>query len=101
MTTSVLDCLVVMRRLLALALLVVACSRTTPPPRTPAKVPPSGTCASSCLHYYECKGTDPSSDDLATCARECEKGPTDQESLRAFETMDCVQAVRVIEGDPS
>ena len=90
-----------MRRFFALALLVFGCSRAAPPPKSPAQAPPSGTCASSCLHYYECKGLDPSSDDLASCARECEKGPTDPDSLRAFEAMDCVQAVRAIEGDPS
>ena len=90
-----------MRRGFALALLVFACSRPAAPPTTPAQAPPSGTCASSCLHYYECKGVDPSSDDLAACARECEKGPSDPGSLRAFEAMDCLQAVQAIDGDPS
>ena len=79
---------------------VVACSKSAPPPKAPPPAP-AGTCASSCMHYFDCKGIDPSSDDLAVCAKECEKGDADPESLKKFESLDCASAIAVIEGDAS
>src|SRR5687768_6085652 len=92
-----------MRRLALLVWFsIAACTKATPPPKAPAAPPPAGgTCASICMHYFDCKGVDPTSDDLAVCARECEKGPADPEQLKHFESLDCPTAIAVIEGDPS
>ena len=86
-----------MRRLaILIGFVIAACSRSAPPPKAPPP-PPGGTCASSCMHYFDCKGVDPTSDDLAVCARECERGPADPEQLRHFESLDCPTAIAVIE----
>jgi hypothetical protein len=90
-----------MARVGILLFLLVACSKSSPPPQAPPVRPPGGTCASSCMHYFDCKGVDPTSDDLAVCARECEKGPADPESLKRFELLDCPTAIAVIEGESS
>jgi hypothetical protein len=57
----------------------------------------TGTCAGACDHYIECKpghaGTD-----RDRCARECPGVFADSDSLMAFESLTCKDAVEYVDG---
>ena len=77
---------------LALALLMVSCvvNKLMGPRLT-------GTCDGACAHYVECKpGT--SNADRDRCRAECPEVFSDNESLMAYESLSCANAVEYVDG---
>jgi hypothetical protein len=77
---------------LAISLLMVGCmvSRLTGPRLT-------GTCDGACAHYVQCKpGLGDA--DRARCAAECPDVFSDRESLMAYESLSCADAVEYVDG---
>ncbi|HEY3805244.1 MAG TPA: hypothetical protein VGL61_21690 [Kofleriaceae bacterium] len=57
----------------------------------------TGTCAGACDHYVECKpGHAPT--DRDRCARECPNAFGDPDSLMAYESLSCQDAVEYVDG---
>ena len=56
----------------------------------------TGTCAGACAHYAGCKD-DPEGAE-ARCARECPDVFSDEDSLRAYESLACEDAVEYVDG---
>jgi hypothetical protein len=58
----------------------------------------TGTCEGACDHYLACKR---SGDQTArtACVAECREVFFDDESLRAFESLECRDVVEYVEGD--
>ncbi len=57
----------------------------------------TGTCSGACAHYIECKPGHPEAD-RATCEQECPGVFSDQDSLMAFESLQCRDAVEFVDG---
>ena len=76
-------------RVLLLALALSACIVRTVHPRRL-----TGTCEGACDHYLECKG----GGDAGTCITECRQVFSDDESLRAFESLSCADTIEYVEG---
>jgi hypothetical protein len=59
----------------------------------------TGTCDGACAHYVGCRG-EPDRDGAvrAACEAECPAVLTDQDSLMAFESLSCPDAVEFVEG---
>jgi hypothetical protein len=59
----------------------------------------TGTCHGACAHYVACK---PSHDkhDARRCETECPDVFSDRDSLVAFESLSCQDAVEFVDGDP-
>jgi hypothetical protein len=58
----------------------------------------TGTCDGACDHYLGCKHDRDPAAKLA-CRRECSEVFQDEESLRAFESLDCSDTIEYVEGD--
>ena len=57
----------------------------------------TGTCDGACAHYLECKAG-PSPADRDRCRAECPEVFSDRESLMAYESLSCTNAVEYIDG---
>ena len=68
--------------------------------RAPASLRLTGTCAGACAHYVACK---PGHPDAARgqCEAECPHVFSDPESLMAYESLTCADAVEYIDGVPA
>lgn len=58
----------------------------------------TGTCEGACDHYLACKRTG-GGDARVACVAECREVLQDPESLRAFESLSCRDAIEYVEGD--
>jgi len=58
----------------------------------------TGTCEGACAHYLECKPGH-GERDLARCRAECPEVFSDRDSLMAYESLSCQDAVEYIDGD--
>ena len=81
---------IVLGILIALTLASCIVKRFTTPRLT-------GTCQGVCAHYVECKPGHPK-DDRARCEAECPDVFSDQDSLMAYESLSCKDAVEYIDG---
>jgi hypothetical protein len=77
-------------RILLLALVLSACIVRTVHTR---KL--TGTCEGACDHYIECKD---GGGDAGACVAECRQVFSDDESLRAFESLSCADTIEYVEG---
>jgi hypothetical protein len=59
----------------------------------------TGTCRGACDWYLRCKGTG-DADLRGRCLRECPEVFSDEQSLMAFESMSCRNAIEYVEGTP-
>jgi hypothetical protein len=57
----------------------------------------TGTCHGACDHYIECKAG-AREDDRTRCETECPDVFSDRESLRAYESLSCTNAVEYVDG---
>jgi hypothetical protein len=57
----------------------------------------TGTCEGACEHYVACKSTHADAD-TARCRKECPDVFADRDSLMAFESLSCANAVEYIDG---
>ena len=57
----------------------------------------TGTCRGACSHYVECKAGD-SDLDRMRCESECPGVFSDRDSLMAFESLSCKNAVEFVDG---
>ncbi len=60
----------------------------------------TGTCAGACAHYVECKPGH-SDHDGARCRAECPDVFSDRDSLMAYESLQCKDAVEYVDGSSS
>ncbi len=81
----------------ALTALVPACGAMS---RTFVGRRVTGTCAGACDHYVTCKAGSTDAD-LSRCLAECPEVFSDGESLGAYESLDCPEAVSYVDGEPS
>jgi hypothetical protein len=58
----------------------------------------TGTCHGACAHYVDCK-TGHSDHDVERCNSECPQVFADRDSLVAFESLSCRDAVEFVDGD--
>jgi hypothetical protein len=57
----------------------------------------TGTCQGACSHYVECK-PGAQSDDRTRCEAECPDVFSDRDSLMAYESLSCSNAVEYVDG---
>ena len=57
----------------------------------------TGTCSGACAHYIECKPGHPERDRVR-CQRECPTVFEDRDSLMAYESLSCRDAVEYVDG---
>jgi hypothetical protein len=57
----------------------------------------TGTCEGACAHYLSCKSGGNDSD-RSRCRRECPEVFSDRDSLMAYESLACPDAVEYIDG---
>jgi hypothetical protein len=57
----------------------------------------TGTCEGACAHYVQCK-TGHSDTDRARCVAECPNVFSDRDSLMAYESLSCDNAVEYVDG---
>jgi hypothetical protein len=57
----------------------------------------TGTCEGACAHYVSCKGG-PDKADPGRCRAECPDVFADRDSLMAFESLSCENAVEYVDG---
>ena len=57
----------------------------------------TGTCHGACSHYVECK-QGAQSDDRTRCEAECPDVFSDRDSLMAYESLSCSNAVEYVDG---
>ncbi|MGE5184428.1 MAG: hypothetical protein ACM31C_20300 [Acidobacteriota bacterium] len=57
----------------------------------------TGTCDGACAHYIECKPGH-ADRDLARCNSECPQVFSDRDSLMAYESLSCKDAVEYVDG---
>jgi hypothetical protein len=58
----------------------------------------TGTCEGACAHYIECKPGHPESD-RRRCNEECPQVFSDRDSLMAYESLTCGDAVEYVDGN--
>jgi hypothetical protein len=58
----------------------------------------TGTCEGACDHYLACKRRGDQASRTA-CVAECREVFQDEESLRAYESLECRDAVEYVEGE--
>lgn len=58
----------------------------------------TGTCEGACDHYLGCKKSHEGAARTA-CVSECREVFQDEESLRAFESLECIDVIEYVEGD--
>jgi hypothetical protein len=80
---------------LVLSLSMIGCivNRLTGPQLT-------GTCDGACAHYVQCKPGHRDAD-RTRCAAECPDVFSDRDSLMAYETLTCDDAVDFVDGHPA
>lgn len=59
----------------------------------------TGTCTGACDHYLRCKPGS-TQQDRTRCLAECPQVFSDRDSLGAYESLDCDDAVAFVDGDP-
>ena len=59
----------------------------------------TGTCTGACDHYVECKPAHERTD-RDRCAEECPNVFADSDSLMAYESLSCKDAVEYVDGSP-
>jgi hypothetical protein len=57
----------------------------------------TGTCEGACAHYIECKPGHPDAD-RTRCQNECPSVFSDRDSLMAYESLSCKDAVEYVDG---
>lgn len=57
----------------------------------------TGTCQGACSHYVECK-PGAQSEDRTRCENECPQVFSDRDSLMAYESLSCANAVEYVDG---
>jgi hypothetical protein len=57
----------------------------------------TGTCEGACAHYLDCKGARGGATEQS-CVVDCRQVFADDESLRAFESLSCEDAVEYVDG---
>jgi hypothetical protein len=57
----------------------------------------TGTCGGACAHYVDCKAGS-TRDDRTRCEAECPEVFADRDSLMAFESLSCQNAVEYVDG---
>lgn len=57
----------------------------------------TGTCDGACAHYIACK-PNAGADDRARCHAECPDVFSDRDSLMAYESLSCTDAVEYVDG---
>ena len=57
----------------------------------------TGTCAGACAHYIECKPGHTETD-RTRCETECPQVFSDRDSLMAYESLTCKNAVEYVDG---
>ena len=57
----------------------------------------TGTCEGACAHYIECKPGHPEAD-RSRCETECPDVFSDRDSLMAYESLKCTDAVEYVDG---
>jgi len=57
----------------------------------------TGTCDGACAHYIECKPGHPEAD-KSRCDAECPEVFSDRDSLMAYESLSCPDAVEYVDG---
>lgn len=57
----------------------------------------TGTCSGACSHYVECKAG-ARKDDRMRCEAECPDVFSDRDSLMAYESLSCTNAVEYVDG---
>lgn len=82
--------------LLAVSLLCSACAVM----RTITGRTVTGTCEGACDHYVDCKAGAISAD-RTRCLEECPQVFADRDSLGAYESLSCEDAVSYVDGDSS
>jgi len=82
---------IVLGLVLAVALLGCIVRRIAGPQLT-------GTCDGACAHYAQCKPGRGESD-LARCVAECPSVFSDRDSLMAYESLSCEDAVEFVDGN--
>jgi hypothetical protein len=80
---------------LAIALVASAACR---PPRFLTGPRLSGTCEGACDHYFACKGDGPTEVAKTRCVADCHDVFSDEDSLRAYESLGCDDAVEYVDG---
>jgi hypothetical protein len=77
---------------LVVAMLMISCvvHRLTGPRLT-------GTCQGACAHYAQCKPGENDAD-RERCMRECPEVFSDRDSLMAYESLSCDNAVEYVDG---
>ena len=60
----------------------------------------TGTCAGACAHYVSCK-PGASQDDRSRCQLEFPDVFSDRDSLMAYESLSCSDAVEYVDGTPA
>ena len=58
----------------------------------------TGTCDGACDHYLDCRDGDRSDAAKNRCIADCHDVFSDDESLRAYESLSCPDAVEYVEG---
>lgn len=58
----------------------------------------SGTCEGACDHYFECRGGPQTPKATEHCVSDCHDVFSDDESLRAYESLSCSDAVEYVDG---
>lgn len=58
----------------------------------------TGTCDGACAHYIECK-SGATADDRMRCNTECPDVFSDPDSLMAYESLSCPDAVEYVDGN--
>jgi hypothetical protein len=81
--------------LLVLAALAASCL-----PRFARSRRLTGTCEGACDHYLACKDAHTPAAEQS-CVTECRQVFADEESLRAFESLSCRDAVEYVDGQPA
>jgi hypothetical protein len=61
----------------------------------------SGTCEGACDHYFECRGGAQTPNATQKCVDDCHDVFSDDESLRAYESLDCQDAIEYVDGTRS
>ena len=61
----------------------------------------TGTCAGACDHYFACRGGAATEHMRTGCVADCHGVFSDAQSLAAFESLSCEDAIEYVEGSPA
>jgi hypothetical protein len=82
----------------AVVALAISLAAACHPPRFLTGPRLSGTCEGACDHYFDCRGGAQSERARTHCVADCHDVFSDEDSLRAFESLSCPDAVEYVEG---